>query len=714
MPVVAALAAASLVLGFGFHRPAYAFPNAEKITFDNALADTGAFAAAMFTPFDFMLLANRTSGTVSFFDLQTMSALQDPADGTPVIFPVVADPVAIATYVDNPGNPTVAYAFVAGYSSNKVSVIDLMAFPPVVLGGSEINLVTGADTSNPGPVALLQVSGRLFVAAGSEGTILQYDLGPLPAVPTHVTVAAGSQVSAKGNLVPCVVSTNPTASSARPRVMTDFGSVHYVGCSQGTISSFSSAGMIATRGDLAGGFNIESVRGLAGDPRAGTDILYVLDDTGDALFALNVAAGVFDSTTNLPADVIIQSVCSAGSVNRNSVPLPPSGAATALFSFADASAAGGGNFAGVLTATSSTASLQLIDLARIDTDPVTVPICGAGENGTIVNQVSLTQSKPFLNGAGNVPAGIGQQVFYWLGYVGIPGYSSTGGTAALTLVTDNPLLRVESVTELALTSASTTVGTLTLGNATTTIVWSSDKSVQPAAPGNVAPTVSVRKKRAPNPRTGLPALVTTTSNLDQALQVVVTSSNLINSGVVTATSNEFLEVLVTGDDQDRNKGYSAQEVIFDTTPPTMPALPGAVSVEIGDTILAVRVAGAADPQANDVRSGLGGFAVHFTAPTPGVPADRFYPAANGRFTLTGLTNNVTYGFDIYAVDAAGNVSATLLSASGTPVPGLGIIALTGEQGCGLSREGGQASLLGIGALGFLWFLRRGRPGRRAP
>jgi len=690
------VAACLLAGSLGLRTPAYAYPDAEKITFDNASTDTGAFAAAAFPLFGYALLVNRNSDTVAIWDLQSMLPVQDPSTGTPVVIAVVDDPVAIATYVDNPGTPTKAYAFVAGYASNQISVIDLLSVPPAIMAAEQIDVAADSDTGDPGPVALLVDGGQLFVAAGDEGTVIQYSIASLPAA--HVALAAGGQNTAVGNMVVCATG-NSVPSSAKPRVLAAFGGTNYAGCNQGTVTSFGSTGVGTIRGDIAGGSGLRSVRGLVGDPRTSTSILYALDDTSDSVFALNVAAGSFDTVS---VDPIISPLCATGGANQDSVPLPQNETSAAIVSFTDGSVSNGGSFVGVLTASSTAATLLLSNLSQIDTNSATNPECGLTGTNTLTTKVLLTKSKPFLSGAGGTtPAGIGQQMAYWQGYVGIPGYSSVNGSMALTLVTDNLKLTPapDPLTKEALTDAVDSVFT-TIGNVSTALVWSTDETAESAP----SPVVFARKLGQPLTKTGLSPAVTTGTNVS----FTVTSSALLSSGIVTASSNEKLEVVVAAYDVNGDAGFSAQDFIFDTTPPTMPASPGAVSVGIGDTILAVTVAGAADPLANSVRSGLDGFAVHFTAPTPGVPADQFYPATNGRFTLSGLTNNVAYSFDIYAVDAAGNVSATLLSATGTPVPGMGIIELTGEQGCALSpgARGGPAVLLLWGAAACAWLLRR--------
>ncbi len=657
--------------------PAGAVPDTEKIAFTGDANEDGAIAAANFNLFNWAIVANRTGSSVIIYDLQSMEPVEDE-DGDILVLDIAAspanvtDPVAVAVYLDSEVTPTQAYAFVAGFSSHKIAVIDLLATPPEVLPDETIDLTDDSDTATPGPVALLVDSGTLYVANGTEGTIQAYDIAPLPLVPIDFPAGSIDQTTAEGNLIVCSVGqTAPPASSARPRVLHEFSSRLWFGCNEGSLGYFDAAGGVTLRSDVGDSVgDIGGVRGLAGDPRDSTTILYVLDDTRDAVFAIDVATNVFEDTGNDPT---IDPLCSVSGANRGSFPITTGAVSTALVGVHDASS-NGGDFLMVLN-TGTTSNLQRINLSEIDKNDSTNPECAVGAGSSIAVKLDLSEGDANFPSGAN-PSGIAQQMFHYLGYVGIPNFSVADGDGALTLVTDNPDFVIIAPTETALTPLTNSLGIDGTHNPDIILSWNPDESIQ-ASP---APVVRARIKGEPLLFPSLPSTVTQ----GDTVTVTVTAQNLVTSGLVTNSSNERIEVVAAGYDAQGDVGNGAQTILFDSTLPNTPV----GTTQVGDSLLRVVLTQAVDPDpGNGVFSGIGGFYIDFTNPPSQQDVERTTPELS--FNLAGLTNNTAYTFDVYAIDKAGNASTTPLTLTGTPVPGQGIIELTGEEGCGSLRGGAR-------------------------
>lgn len=675
---------------------AWAVPDQEKIGLDVSTTETGAIATVIYTPRNLVLMVHRSTDSVTVHDLLTFEPVLN-ASGNPLVLDVVDDPVAIDIFVDNPANPTKALAFVAGFASNAVSVINLLTSPPSVLGAKEIDLTLSSDTANPGPATLIATAGQLlFVANAIEGTIQQFDFSGLPGGSiSEVNFGTGSpdQTTAEGNLITCVVSQNTTQTS--PRALLFYDARLWSGCINGVISNFDTSGNVVLRSDLGGGVNIESVRALAGDPRTGTKILYALDDTDNLVYAIDVSSGSFSNTSQDPT---IDPVCRVSGADRNGIPLPTNVQSSAMLSFTDTTL-NGGDFLAVLNTASTESNLQLIDLELIDTDSGTNPECGVGAANSISVPVTLSLGAPVFP-ASAVPSLIQQRIAQTGPYITIPNFSVTDGLDALTIVTDAPAFTDSGADTSAMTASTNPFG---LAETMNSLTWDSDETIV----GSPAPQAIVRIRGQRNTQ---PSLIHAAS-VGDTLMISFTSTDLLNSGLVSGTSNEILEIIAFGFDAQEDRGSEGQEIVFDNIVPMQPT---SANVTPGDTILRVGPSGASDPAAgNGVRSGIGGYHVTFTAATDSMgnpvalPTDRVF-RTTGAFTISGLQNDFTYDFEIRSFDQAGNVSSGALTASGTPVPGVGIIDLTGERGCGVGHSSGIAPALTFCGLLMLMIRRRRR------
>ncbi|MCB0221623.1 MAG: hypothetical protein KDH09_18130, partial [Chrysiogenetes bacterium] len=186
---------------------------------------------------------------------------------------------------------------------------------------------------------------------------------------------------------------------------------------------------------------------------------------------------------------------------------------------------------------------------------------------------------------------------------------------------------------------------------------------------------------------------------------------------MATTDNELVEVLFQIPDESGDIAYVAREVIYDTTDPKI-AAPLEGTVGVGSSELTVTIPGASDEVMNGVASGIGAFFVEFTSAVDAAedpvtpPDDQAYATGNGSsFTITGLTNRVTYTFNVYALDNAGNRSVEFVAdLEGTPAPGVSLLDLLGENGCVFSPRargwGAGELLLWLGALAIALAVRR--------
>lgn len=702
--------------------PARAVPDTEQGTLSGASTLTaGPTTAVIYATYGYILVANRNSDTVSIFDLQTGAPIEDEM-GNPWNMPVTEEPVAIAIREEPsalPFEPTEAYAFVAGYVGQAISIIDLTATPPVVLEDDEIDLTVMSESMSPGPVSLLVAGENLYVANADDGTIQRYDLSVFPPDPLAFGTADPSQTTANGNLVPCQVNMGSgdavVTTSASPRVMLRYSGRNWYACDSGnpsigaSVGLFNSAGEIALRPDLAGAGNgLGTVRALAGDERAATDILYVLDDIDDFVVALDVAITMEEDVFVENDDPVIAPICAIGSTSQNGIPISRNAESTAMITVIDTSSTNGGDFLAVFS-TSGAGTLDLINLAGINRDTMDLPECGSTAD------MSIIESVPLEIGNSNFPPStqpdnIGQQIDQQGAYIVLPNFGASGGNDMVTLVTDAPELTPTSTATPALTNSASASP---VAKTDAELIFDSSETIA----SSPEPTVRVRRKGDP---TTTKTIGSPMDSVGDQLTLMLTSAELEGVGVVGASDNKELEVLIAAADGDGDTALVSRELVFDTNPPEISQsdpMNLEADVQVGSNKLRVTVPGAQDVPVDGVESGLGGFYIEFTDAvdadmmpvTP--PPDQEFPASSATFEITGLTNRVTYTFNISAVDRAGNQSAEVVAdVSGTPIPGDTLADLTGETGCVMSAHSRGAN----GAEWLLWigvpalaFYRRG-------
>jgi uncharacterized protein (TIGR03382 family) len=143
---------------------------------------------------------------------------------------------------------------------------------------------------------------------------------------------------------------------------------------------------------------------------------------------------------------------------------------------------------------------------------------------------------------------------------------------------------------------------------------------------------------------------------------------------------------------------SPGKLTYDAKAPPAPTIE---SVSQLDQALRVQITGAID--VNQVRLVVLRDGLEVTRKTQGP----------GSIQVENLTNEVTYQLEAYAIDAAGNVSATAATAEGTPIKTLGFYEKyrqsggTETGGCG-ATGGGLAGSAMLAVLGFWLSSRRNR------
>ena len=700
------LLALLLAAGLALPRAGWAAPSEEKLTLDGATSNTtGPMAAAVYEPLGLLLIANQGSDRVSVFEIPAMAPVPDPADTMEPLNLTVGDqPVAIAIWdnqsVMNP-TPDRAYAFVANFGDNTVSVIDLFADPPVVLPDQEINLVPDADSSSPRPTALAVMGDELFVATDADGTVMRYDITDLPgAAPSHTLfpVAATDRTSAKGNAIVCQEIAN-VAPGDRPRTLTEFRGFLWAGCTNGGVSQISPSDgnvvLILTSGGP------DQAAALVGDPRGATKILYVLDDTVDGIFALDFSNDFTEGPT------YINPVCNLGSSPQLTIPVA-AGNATAMVPYSDPSDQT--DWLVVLSTANTGSFLTLVNVASIDPDPdAQVPECTLDSNDGISFTVPLTLGNPVF--PENIPtAGFSQQIGVYLSYIAVPNYAATGGVDMVSMVTDAALLDPSTDDVLAFGYMDMDPDTVE-DNETLTqldLVFDTDELVHES-------DTFFSVARVKGTLAGVEFSTGTTMATQETLTIPVTSAAIRSALGLSNTANEVLQVLFQLEDDAGDISYVSREIIHDTVPPQTPMMTPVV--EVGSNMLTITVPDAKDDDLSETvtPSGIGGYFVHFTEATaddetPDIPDDVFIASNSAKFVLGGLENRVTYKFEIFVRDRAGNQSSGSVTASGRPVPGVSLLELLGENGCVFSPRargwGVGELLLWLGAFAIVITVRR--------
>jgi hypothetical protein len=212
----------------------------------------------------------------------------------------------------------------------------------------------------------------------------------------------------------------------------------------------------------------------------------------------------------------------------------------------------------------------------------------------------------------------------------------------------------------------------------------------------------------------------------------MTINELIGANVVPPDSNEIVQVLVEARDSNGNYGRRLVKVPVDSIRPEPPAIR---SIGADDKRLQLSLVPGTDPAdgTTGVSSGIGGYRVVFLQthedksdgstvenfaadfPNPGDPERQVVTPAGGGppvttnattpnqfipvsktvsvadssqsgVSLEGLQNLVTYTFDVFSLDNAGNRSATGVRGSGEPDAGIGLFDIIGEKGCQMTAE----------------------------
>ena len=684
------------IAGLALPRAARAAPDAEKLTLDGKGTGTnGPIAAVVHESAELLVVANYSSDTVSIFEMPSVSAVFDGDDE--VTLDVGDGPIAVAVWESGANY----YAFVANNGDDTISVIDLDSVPPVVLTDREIDLSPDADIPSPGPVALAVSGDSLFVATNDPGSVMRYDLSVLPGVtPTHdaFPTAAPDQTTTGGNLVVCQNTDTPNG-TAWPRALLVYGGFLWAACSSGGVAQFSSNGSVVLRGDIDGG--LTSAEALAGDPRGNPAILYILSDDHDGVFAINLADDHFLDE----GDPVFEDICASGGALRNYIPITESLNASAMIAYTDLSDSA--HYLLVLTTGSSVSYLQVTRIDEIDPEVAEAPECGLETEGSITARVTLELGNPvFPDGA--APGGTGQQISNYGDYIALPNFGASSGANMVSLVTDAPLLMQAGSGILAIGYDDPMVVDEEPLKTEAALAFESDEVLVDTLAMDIA---RVRLKGELGGSMFTPEGYNFT---EPNVTVRVGSDEVASTLGLGPSDNETLEVLLALEDENSNIGYVAREVIYDTTKPVIkqPENPMDLKagVQVGSNELTVTVAGASDVEANGVQSGLGGFYVVFTSaigedmtPLATLPEPMDIASTSTTFNISPLTNNVTYTFDIRALDLAGNQSdEVVMNVSGTPLPGITLLELTGETGCVLARgaRGLNAAelLLWIGAL----------------
>lgn len=154
----------------------------------------------------------------------------------------------------------------------------------------------------------------------------------------------------------------------------------------------------------------------------------------------------------------------------------------------------------------------------------------------------------------------------------------------------------------------------------------------------------------------------------------VTSSDAMTTDIDSATHlvsgdgayKVYFYLTITGGAEHTNDAT----LILDTIAPSAPT---GLESDFGDTKVTLTY-----DETND--SDIDKYNIYYGTAT-GTYDNSVETAANGSYTLTGLTNGTTYYIAIAAIDIAGNESAKSTEISETPDEILGLAGLTGEEGC---------------------------------
>lgn len=622
----------------------------------------------------------------------------------------VNDPVAITIS----GNR----AYVANHGNQTITVLELDTdngkpkFHSTISGGPSGRF---GSTSTPRPIAMLMEGNRLWVL-NYEGTVSKIDISL--SIPVRISFTQGS-VTGNGDVRVCGNTATP-ANLQVPLSMTRQGSFTYIGCENGVVTRLSDNGTTMNRTGLVIG---SLGRGRAVIPHPSEDdVLLYVDDENHRVLALDTTDSIWDSGS----PVVINPLCAVNGINQNSIPLTGSTTSNvAAHAFIDP-ATSGDPYLAVLNARGGASGVQMIRLLAIDSSDATAPPDCSLRIDTPETPATGNNIEYAIAGAASVPtaiasAGIPLQMGFDAGYLFVPNYSAGSGVSLVSVFTSNPYFESGSAVPAAL--SGNTEDPEGLAVLTTRITLASDESTSNVrAKGRIDDTLLFETLAASSATNGLSPAFNVTTN------------ELITKGIIPPGANEIVQVLAEARDSLGNYGRRLVRLPVDSLRPGPPAVR---SVGGADRVLIVNITPGVDPRDNEtgVSSGVGEYRVVFRKtleerddgttiesfaagypepedperrvttrdggsetviaerPNQFIPESRFIEVAAGAssFQVDGLTNLVTYTFDVYSLDRARNISETASQGEGMPDAGIGLFDILGENGCSMGPSGSAAS-----------------------
>lgn len=711
-------------------------PNREKAFLSSATSLQNAWAVAQVPSSRWLIALFRGSpGAVHLFDTyEWKKSASGEIVGTSTDF---NDPVAVVV--------SGTRAYVANYGNNSVTVLrfDTETGKPAVLtkltGGASGKFGT---TSTPRPVGLFEEENTLWVL-NYEGTVSKINTtGDLN---VRVGFTAGNR-TAQNDVLVCGNTTTP-ASSKFPVSIARQGNYTYVGCEGGTITRLENNGTTVNRTIIAGGGGRGRI--LLPHPKE-ADVLFYIDDKGRQVAGIDTADSVFDSGSS----PLISPLCRVSGVNVDVIPLTASpSVAMAGVAFEDT----GSNedaWLAILNNRSGAAGVQMINVDLIDTSNSTTPPDCTPLISTIEAPVASGKNIDYsITGSGGssptaAPAGVPMQMSFDMGFLFVPNYGAAAGTNVVSVFTNNPYFSSGTAAPAALSGITTDPDETAVQSAEVRVI-SEESTVSVRGSARIDDTLPFENLSAGSSVTGTNAGFTVSLN------------ELVLGGIVVPGTSEIVQVLVEARDSGGNYGRRIVPLPVDSVRPLQPAI---TSIGAGDRRLEISLIPGSDlpdPETG-VSSGIGGYRVVFlqvheelddgstidlfaadypepgdlerkvvtdsgggevitpaTVPNEFIPVPRSISVEGASTTvvsLDGLRNLVTYTFDIYSLDKAGNRSLTGVRGEGEPDAGVGLFDILGEKGCTMSPQGrGSArDFLGFAMLLSGWLLvfslrRRIRP-----
>ncbi len=682
---------------------ALAEPNSEKAFLSSTVNLSSAWAVAQIPGSRWAIALFRGSpGAVHIFDTyEWAKSGNTEVVGTSSDF---SDPIAIAVGATR--------AYIANFGNNKITVLQLDTADgkPEVL--EQLSPGSGGKfgtTSTPRPVGLVLFNTNLWVL-NLEGTVSKININA--DLFARVAFTAGTRTATNDVLVCGNTSASASGATTAPLSIVRQGIYTYIGCEAHTVTRLDDNGTTVNRNIAAG----SSSRGriLVPHPHY-ADVLFYVDDLGRQVVGLDTNDSVFDSATS----PIISPLCQVAAVNVSAIPLSPSpGIAMAATGFQDTSTAER-SFLAVLNNTSGGAIVEMIDVNSMDTSSTsTVPDCTISTSTASASATGNNVAYSITGSPGSSttvsPTGTPMQLAFDAGYLFVPNYGAANGSNVVSVFTSNPWFSSGAATPSALSGIFTSPDDTAVTSAALKVT-SDESTAAVKGQARIDDTLPFVDLAGSVPVTGTTPGFTTTIN------------ELIGAGVVAPDTNEIVQVVVQARDADGNFGRRLIRLPVDSLRPDPPAIH---SVGADDKRLQISLTPGTDPtdETTGVSSGIGGYRVVFLQtrnekddgsvvenfaadfPNPGdlerqvvTPADggpavttnattpnQFIPvsktvsvdsAAQSGISLDGLENLVTYTFDIYSLDIAGNRSIAGVRGEGEPDAGVGLFDIIGENGC---------------------------------